>query len=168
MSESNSVSGGGYTAIPGGINMASGTAPIGELTVDQLWSGLCLWARGDARFFRGFATMEVLSDDGRDIVKVIKSQIAGRQVTQRSTIREGHVITFDNLDGPWFMVIIVIDTSETEAPALAITTLRHTLHSEYEAPEAAAARGIPPPPKPQQVVEHILGIVRELAAAGDL
>lgn len=169
MSEAGAAPGGGYVAIPGAMNMSSGAAPIGELTVDQVWAGLCLWARGDARFFPSFATVEILSDDGREILKIMGNKIDEIKISQRSTIREGHVITHDNLVGPWFLAMASIDTSKPDAPTLVITTLRHTLHPEYkDSAVAAAERGLPTPPTPQQNVERILGIVRQLVDAGEL
>lgn len=165
--------GAGHLAVGGAMSISSGVAPLGSLTVDQIWSGLLLWARGDARFVPSFVETELVSDDGREIRKIVRNKVGVRrdveERAQISTIHDGKLITHEYLDGPWFMAVTGIDTSDPAEPALFLTTLRHTLHPEYQDPEAAAEeRGLAPPPTPQQNVERILGTMREIAAAGEI
>lgn len=173
MGESTMAAGAGNLMVGGALAVSSGTADLGSVTVDQAWKGLLLWARGDSRFVPGFVETEIVSDDGREIRKIVRNKVGAQRGAeergQLSTVCDGQLITHQYLDGPWFLAITGIDSSDPEKPALFVTTLRHKLHPEYQDPDAvAAAKGMVPPPTAQQTVVRIIGVIGQAAEAGEL
>lgn len=173
MSEATNRAGVSNLAVGGALTVATGTADLGSVTVEQAWQGLLLWARGDPRFVPTFVETEIVSDDGREVRKIVRNRIgAQRNVGERgqlSTVNDGMLITHQYLDGPWFLAITGVDFSDSEKPALFVTTLRHKLHPEFQDPDATAvAKGMAPPPTPQQNVDRIIEVIRQAVAAGEI
>ena len=69
------------------LAVSSGNVSLGDLTVDQAWQGLILWAEGDARFLPPFVKVEVLETDGRRIRKRVTS-LAGSDRSLNSRARD--------------------------------------------------------------------------------
>lgn len=144
------------------------------LSKEQLWAGLKIWARGDKRFIPDFVDVEILKDDGTEILKDVKhygkSSLAdGSPNLQKSTIRDGYLVVTEYLSGPWFMAIYYVDENETGQIYFHLTTLRYTQHPDFVDPLARAkSERAKPPPTLDQNINRVLGVIRQMASSEEI
>lgn len=151
-------------------------APGADITLskEQLWEGFKSWAKGDKRFVPDFVDVEILSDDGTEVLKDVKqygksSMADGSPNLQKSTFRDGYLVVTEYLAGPWFMALYYIGEDEGGELQFHLTTLRHTQHPDFIDPLVRAKdEGAKPPPTLDQNIARVLGVIRKMAQSGEL
>ena len=154
------------------VNPSGSGTPVSRA---QLWRALRLWGRGDARFIPSFVSSRVVEESDNLIIKEVfhygKSAMAdGSPNLQRTSFRGDNLMITEYLAGPWFMAIAGIEDRANGDLCFQLSTIRHKQHPDFAPPAELARRAgaDKPPPTTEQNAHRVLGIIRGLAADGEI
>jgi hypothetical protein len=146
-----------------------------QVSREQLWKALKIWAKGDERFVPPFVQTRIVEETESQVIKEVrhygKSIMAdGSPNLQRTSFRGDNLMITEYTAGPWFMAIAGIEERDNGEICFQLTTIRHRQHPDYVPPEELARRAgaDKPPPTVEQNAHRVLGIIRVLVENNEI